>query len=756
MCCCAGVRGNGSISFYGPNNILITNLQNLNGAKSTDGQIIFDGDDKTISFYVYQLTAIESATFSLPYSILDSRFFNPSTYSAKLNQVYRDVAEYVLVNKNGGASFVGGVVAVYPNFASFPATGQEAVIYIDESLNHAYFWDGTSYQLLVSTGVEQYASFALFPVTGSANVIYIDMSVPEPYVWNGTAYESLGGGSAGGTVTSVDTTGLISGGPITTSGTITTSMATNKLVGRYSASTGIMEEITVGSGLTLTGAGLLNNTATPTPTGYYGAWQDNTTQTAAASNTGYAMILGTIDLENQVRVVTNGTNLTRITFDNTGIYNLQFSSQFQNTNSSEEDVTIWLRLNGVDVPASSGFVSIPAKHGATNGHTVTSWNYLLNVVAGQYYELMWSTSSHTHVTMQYYAAGSPPPSAASVILTVTQQSGIMAGTGITAINSLTGAVQTLATGTTGTDFAISSTGTTHTFDLPTASAANRGALSSADWSTFNGKQNALGFTPENTANKQNSLAVDGTGTKFPTVDAVNALSFIDKGKRMVSFFTDFLTNATLDGAQSFASGGSLGLVVGAQIPNRTNQQGVAFFQTNTVATNYINYCSSSGAAQLWFGGGAWNYEALININTLSTALERYRMIFGFGSVISNSSEADGVFITYDEGGTANGTIASANWQCVTVANSVRTLTTSTTAVTASAWNKLRIEINAAGTSVTFYVNGTAIATHTTNIPLASNSRYVLMKTGVAKTIGTTTRGFYCDYIGYENILTTAR
>ncbi len=618
------INGNGSISFYGPNNILITNLQNLNGAKSTDGQIIFDGDDKTISFYVYQLTAIESATFSLPYSILDSRFFNPSTYSAKLNQVYRDVAEYVLVNKNGGASFVGGVVAVYPNFASFPATGQEAVIYIDESLNHAYFWDGTSYQLLVSTGVEQYASFALFPVTGSANVIYIDMSVPEPYVWNGTAYESLGGGSAGGTVTSVDTTGLISGGPITTSGTITTSMATNKLVGRYSASTGIMEEITVGSGLTLTGAGLLNNTATPTPTGYYGAWQDNTTQTAAASNTGYAMILGTIDLENQVRVVTNGTNLTRITFDNTGIYNLQFSSQFQNTNSSEEDVTIWLRLNGVDVPASSGFVSIPAKHGATNGHTVTSWNYLLNVVAGQYYELMWSTSSHTHVTMQYYAAGSPPPSAASVILTVTQQSGIMAGTGITAINSLTGAVQTLATGTTGTDFAISSTGTTHTFDLPTASAANRGALSSADWSTFNGKQNALGFTPENTANKQNSLAVDGTGTKFPTVDAVNALSFIDKGKRMVSFFTDFLTNATLDGAQSFASGGSLGLVVGAQIPNRTNQQGVAFFQTNTVATNYINYCSSSGSAQFWFGGGAWNYEALININTLSTALERYR------------------------------------------------------------------------------------------------------------------------------------
>ena len=60
-------------------------------------------------------------------------------------------------------------------------------------------------------------------------------------------------------------------------------------------------------------------------------------------------------------------------------------------------------------------------------------------------------------------------------------------TGLTALNGLTTQVQSFATGTIGTDFAISSATSTHTFNLPTASAANRGALSSTDWTTFNGK-----------------------------------------------------------------------------------------------------------------------------------------------------------------------------------------------------------------------------------------------------------------------------
>ena len=60
-------------------------------------------------------------------------------------------------------------------------------------------------------------------------------------------------------------------------------------------------------------------------------------------------------------------------------------------------------------------------------------------------------------------------------------------TGITALNGLTAQVQFFGTGTSGTDFNISSATATHTFNLPVASATNTGKLSSTDWSTFNNK-----------------------------------------------------------------------------------------------------------------------------------------------------------------------------------------------------------------------------------------------------------------------------
>ena len=98
-------------------------------------------------------------------------------------------------------------------------------------------------------------------------------------------------------------------------------------------------------------------------------------------------------------------------------------------------------------------------------------------------------------------------------------------TGLTALNGLTAQIQNFAVGTSGTDFAISSATATHTFNLPTASATNRGALSSADWTTFNSKQNAL------------TNPVTGTGTtnylpKFTGANAIGNSLIFDNGTQV--------------------------------------------------------------------------------------------------------------------------------------------------------------------------------------------------------------------------------
>ncbi len=79
-----------------------------------------------------------------------------------------------------------------------------------------------------------------------------------------------------GTVTSIATTAPISGGPITTTGTITTSMSTNKLIGRGTSGTGVMEEITLGTNLSLSGTTLNATGGGGTPAGNTGDIQINT------------------------------------------------------------------------------------------------------------------------------------------------------------------------------------------------------------------------------------------------------------------------------------------------------------------------------------------------------------------------------------------------------------------------------------------------------------------------------------------------
>lgn len=146
----------------------------------------------------------------------------------------------------------------------------------------------------------------------------------------------------------------------------------------------------------------------------YGAFSSNQSQTTTA-NTATLMTLNTTDFANQVSI-----SSSKITAVNAGIYNLQFSAQVQSTDVAPQDIFIWLKQNGTDIPGSTGKIGMPArKNPADPFHSIIGWNYFLEMQASDYVEIYWSTTS-ANVSIQYYAASGTPtkPSTQSVVATL--------------------------------------------------------------------------------------------------------------------------------------------------------------------------------------------------------------------------------------------------------------------------------------------------------------------------------------------------
>jgi hypothetical protein len=143
----------------------------------------------------------------------------------------------------------------------------------------------------------------------------------------------------------------------------------------------------------------------------YGSFYDTTDQTAAVINTAYPMTFNTTDLSFGV---TRGSPTSRIFVDRANVYNIQFSAQFINTGGGAHRVWIWLRKNGTNVPDSATVVRIEGN----NTEDVAAWNFLLQMNAGDYFELMWEVDN-TGISLFADPATAVHPAIPSIILSVT-------------------------------------------------------------------------------------------------------------------------------------------------------------------------------------------------------------------------------------------------------------------------------------------------------------------------------------------------
>jgi len=153
----------------------------------------------------------------------------------------------------------------------------------------------------------------------------------------------------------------------------------------------------------------------------FGAFSSEVDQTAASTTVAYAVTYSNTDISDSVFL----SNSSRLNTTYPGIYNLQFSIQFVNTDTQIHDVDVWAAINGTNIANSNSRFSVPNSHGGVDGHLIAALNLFLTMQAGDYVELYWHTTN-TAVSVEYLSAGSSPtrPATPSVIATMSFVSSI--------------------------------------------------------------------------------------------------------------------------------------------------------------------------------------------------------------------------------------------------------------------------------------------------------------------------------------------
>ena len=147
---------------------------------------------------------------------------------------------------------------------------------------------------------------------------------------------------------------------------------------------------------------------------------DTVTEAQTLTSPATASALALLSTTSSNGVALDATDKTKVVFSIAGIYNIQFSIQMLTFDGTIDNVTVWFRQNGVDIPYSAGVATVPAIHGGSPGTAIISWNLVQPVNAGDYIQLLFASDTGNTVAATYAAGTSPVhPISPSIILTAT-------------------------------------------------------------------------------------------------------------------------------------------------------------------------------------------------------------------------------------------------------------------------------------------------------------------------------------------------
>ena len=123
-------------------------------------------------------------------------------------------------------------------------------------------------------------------------------------------------------------------------------------------------------------------------------------QNAAAIDVAYAVTYTQSDFLDGITLSSG----SRLTVPTEGIYNVTYSLQFKNTTNDAQDIDVWIRKNGVDIPDTNSRFSIPARKSTGNpSHLIATTPVMIQLAANDYTQVMWRVSN-TGVNMEHFPA----------------------------------------------------------------------------------------------------------------------------------------------------------------------------------------------------------------------------------------------------------------------------------------------------------------------------------------------------------------